>query len=478
MNVFDSDSQLNLPKLIALLAYPVALSRLFQALASIIDIAMVGGLGAAATAAVGTGRQLIFISEMVMISVISGAMAITAQVSGQGSGYPVTTILRHAFLLLLVLSLVLGTLGYLATPWLLRLVGAQGEVFRLGVEYMHVFFAGLWAMALSHIIVNIMQASGDTLTPLFIVATINILHVIGNFVFINGLGLVPAMGVRGAALGQVASRFVGLIVGLAIVYSGGYRINMRKETSLALEWPLLRRIFRIGLPITIQGLSRNGAAVVLLRIISGTPVATVGLAAFAIGSRLSQFAFFGANAFSTVALILVGQSLGAGQSKEAETRGWVTSRFSMVFMSIIGLIFFFFARPLVALFTSDPAVIGSGVLFVRMLALAQPFVAMTQALSGALQGAGDTRPPLYYTLIAQWIISIPLAYLLTFTFNVGVLGVWIAVTISPILQSLLTTNKYRSGSWKQHYARGAMPVPPIPVTAHTIPIGGSSEQQE
>ena len=478
MDVLEADSKLNLPRMVARLAYPVALSRLFQALVGIIDIAMVGGLGAAATAAVGTGRQLVFISEMMMISVISGAMAITAQVGGQGSGYAVTTVLRHAFLVLLVFSLVLGALGYLATPWLLHLVGAQGEVFTAGVEYMHIFFAGLWAMALSHIIVNIMQASGDTLTPLFIVAAINILHIAGNYVFINGLGIIPAMGVRGAALGQVASRFVGLLLGLAIVYSGAYRINMRTETSLKLEWSLLRRIFRIGLPITMQGLSRNGAAVVLLRVISGTPAATVGLAAFAIGSRLSQFAFFGANAFSTVALILVGQSLGAGQSKEAETRGWVTLRFSLVLMSIIGLFFFFFAEPLVTFFSDDPAVIASGTLFVRLLAIAQPFIAMTQALSGALQGAGDTRPPLYYTLIAQWFFSIPLAYLLSFTFDFGVIGVWIAVTISPILQGVLTTNKYRSGSWKQHYARGAMPLHPIPVTTHVVPIGGSNEQDK
>lgn len=478
MTVLESDATPNLPKMIALLAYPVALSRLVQALVGIIDIAMVGGLGAAATAAVGTGRQLVFISEMMMISVISGAMAVTAQSMGQDSGYKITTVLRHAFMLLLVISLLLGAAGYLLTPWLLTLVGAEGEVFTLGVDYMHVFFLGLWAMALSHIISNIMQASGDTLTPFFIIASINVLHVVGNYLFINGFGFIPAMGVRGAALGQVSSRFAGLLIGLAIVYSGAYRINMRRERSLAVDWQLVRNIFRIGLPVTVQGLSRNGASIVLLRIIAGTPVATIGLAAFAIGSRLSQFAFFGANAFSTVALILVGQSLGAGKSKEAETRGWVTLRFSLVLMSIIGLIFFFFARPLAAFFTDDPAVIDAGMQFIRMLALAQPFIAITQALSGALQGAGDTRPPLYYTLIAQWIISIPLAYLLTFTFSFGVVGVWIAVMISPIVQGLLTANKYRSGSWKQHYARGATTVQPIPATTQLIPTGGSHERDE
>lgn len=452
-DVVERHPTASLPKLIAVLAYPVALSRLFQALVGIIDIAMVGGLGAAATAAVGTGRQLVFISEMMMLSIISGAMAVTAQVTGQEGGYRATTVLRHAFILLLVVSLVLGALGYLATPLLLRLVGAQGEVFSLGVDYMHIFFAGLWAMALSHIISNIMQASGDTLTPFFIIAAINVMHVIGNYIFINGFGDIPAMGVRGAALGQVSSRFFGLLLGLGIVYSGVYRINMRQERSLAIDWQLVRRIFRIGIPVTVQGLSRNGASIVLLRIIASAPAATIGLAAFAIGTRLSQFAFFGANAFSTVSLILVGQSLGAGESSQAEQRGWVTLRFSLVLMTLIGLVFLVFAQPLVDFFTDDPAVIAAGVQFVRMLAIAQPFIALMQAVSGALQGAGDTRPPLYYTLIAQWLIAIPLAYVLTFPLGLGMAGVWIAVVVSPMVQGVLVVNKFRSGSWKQHYAR-------------------------
>ncbi len=459
MTHVDNRTNVGLLKLIARLAYPLAVSRLFQALVGIIDIAMVGGLGAAATAAVGTGRQLVFIAEMMMLSVISGAMSVTAQASGKAGGHSPESILRHAFLLLLVLSLGLGLAGYFLTPALLLLVGAEGEVFTLGVDYMHIFFAGLWAMALSHIISNIMQASGDTLTPLFIIIFINVLHVVGNYVFINGLGFIPGLGVRGAALGQVTSRFLGLLAGLAIVYSGAYRLNMRGERSLALDWGLVRRILRIGLPVTVQGLSRNGAGLVILRIITAAPAATIGLAAFAIGSRLSQFAFFGANAFSTVALILVGQSLGAGEDAEVEARGWVTLRFSLVLMTVIGLGFFFFARPLVGFFTEDPAVIESGVLFVQMLALAQPFVALTQAMSGALQGAGDTRPPLYYTLFAQWLLSLPLAYLLTFTLDLGVVGVWVAIAVSPMVQGLLVTRKFRSGSWKQHYARAAMIVP-------------------
>ena len=440
-------------RLIVVLASPLALSRLVQALAGLIDIAMVGDLGAAATAAVGTGRQLVFIAEMMMVSILSGAQAVTAQVTGRGAWDQVTVVLRHAFLLLLTFSLVLGAAGYAATPWLLHLIGAEGEVFALSVAYMRVFFLGLWAMALSHIISNVMQASGDTLTPFFVITAINVLHVVFNYIFINGLGIIPAMGVRGAALGQTASRFTGLVIGLVIVYSGLYRINMRRERTLRPDWEMVRRILRIGLPVTVQGLSRNGASLIILRILASAPGATVGLAAFAIGSRLMQFSYFGAHAFSTVNLILVGQSLGAKSEREAERRGWATMWLSLAVMSSIGLAFFFLARPLVDFFTDDPAVIAAGVLFVRLLGIVQPFTALAEAMTGALQGAGDTRPPLHYTLLAQWLVSLPLAYLLTFPVGLGLTGVWIAVSISPILQGILVVNKFRSGSWKGHYAR-------------------------
>lgn len=439
-------------RLIVALALPVALSRLVQALAGLIDIAMVGDLGAAATAAVGTGRQLVFIAEMMMVSILSGAQAVTAQVTGQGTWDQVTVVLRHAFLLLLTFSIILGAAGYALTPWLLWLIGAEGEVLTLGIAYMRVFFLGLWAMALSHIINNVMQASGDTLTPFFVITTINILHVIFNYLFINGVAFIPALGVSGAALGQTASRFAGLLIGLVIVYSGRYRINMRRERTLRPDWEMVRRILRIGLPVTVQGLSRNGASLIILRILASAPSATVGLAAFAIGSRLMQFSYFGAHAFSTVNLILVGQSLGGGNEREAERRGWTTMRLSLIVLSVIGLVFFFLARPLVDFFTDDPAVIAAGVLFVRLLGIIQPFTALAEAMTGALQGAGDTRPPLRYTLLAQWLVSLPLAYLLTFPLGLGLTGVWIGVSISPILQGILVVYKFHSGSWKQHYA--------------------------
>jgi putative MATE family efflux protein len=435
-------------KLILLLAYPVAFSRILQALAAIIDIAMVGGLGAAATAAVGTSRQLIFIAEMLMVSVITGAMAVTAQYIGQGLTGKAAAVLQQSFVVLAAISILLGIMGYFASPALLSLVGAEGEVWALGLDYMQLFFVGLWAMALSHLIISVMQASGDTLTPFFIFTAVNILHIVGNHIFINGLDPIPALGVRGAALGQIGSRVIGLLIGLTIIYSGWYRIDMRRQPALVIDWLLIRRIMGIGLPVTMQGLLKNGASILFLRVIATTPSATLGLAAFAIGSRLAQFALLVANAFATVALILVGQSLGAGHNRAAERRGWMTLQLSLVVMVVIGIIFFVFARPLVAFFSSDPAVIQTGVWFVRILALSQPFIALGQVLAGALQGAGDTRPPLYYTLISQWLIGLPLAYVLTFSLGLGLTGVWVAVAISPVAQGILTVNKFRSGSWK------------------------------
>lgn len=448
MDAYASVPNRILIKVIWGLAYPVALGRMFQAAAGFIDIAMVGSLGPAPTAAVGVGRQIVFIAEITMLGVIVGAQALVARAVGQGDSRQVSLVVRQALVLGAGVSLAFGTVGALLAEVLLRLVGAEGEVLSLGVIYTRIFFAGIFANMLSHIVINVLQAAGESGVAFYIVSAINVLHIIFGYTFIYGLGPLPGLGVAGAALGMVASRLVGWFIGMAILATRRWQVGLLPGTSYRPDLRLMGRIVRVGVPVALQGLGRSGASLIFLRILAAAPAATVGLAAFAIGTRMEQMSLFVASAFSVAALALVGQSLGAQQPEEAERRGWIAAWLAIAALSALGLVYFVFADPFIALFTPDPAVRVAGAIYLRILALAQPFLALGYVMSGGLQGAGDTRSPFYLTLATQWLLYLPLTYLLVVSAGWGTTGAWWATALTAAAQAVLLAWAFRRGQWK------------------------------
>ena len=151
-----------------------------------------------------------------------------------------------------------------------------------------------------------------------------------------------------------------------------------------------------------------------------------------------------------VATTLVGQAQGAGDSKEAERRGWMTGLIGAVAMSAVGVVLFAFAPQIIALFNeaADPLVAEAGIAYLRINAIVEPFLALSLVIRGALDGAGDTKPPLYYTIIAQWLVRLPLSYVLVMVQGVGVIGAWYALAISTVIQGVLTAYRFRSNKWK------------------------------
>lgn len=440
---------LSLAKAVWLLAYPILFGRLVQVLATLIDIAMVGRLGAAATAAVGMGRQLTLFWELGMAGVAVGAMALTARFIGERSPENVSLVARQSLVLGALTSLFLGGLGALFSQRLLSLLGAEGEVLVLGTAYTRVYFAGFFFLMTSYLTWGLLQGAGDTLTALYIVVLINVLHVVFDYLFIYGVGILPPMGSTGAALGTIVSRLVGMFVGLAVLYSRRFRVTLLPQTSYRPDWRMMWRILRIGVPVSMQGLVTSGALLLFLRILATAPAATIGLAAYAIGLRLERISFFTASAFSVAALSLVGQSLGVDKVEKAYRSGWAAAGLGVFAVAIVGLALFFLARPIIALFTNDLQVIRAGANYLRIVAIAQPFVALTRIVSGALQGAGDTKPLLRYAVITQWLISLPLAYLLIFPLGLGVSGAWYAIAVPTVLQGLLVASRFHGGSWEK-----------------------------
>jgi putative MATE family efflux protein len=436
------------------LAFPVVLANLLQATVGIVDIWMVSRLGTQATAAVGMSRQLVVVVIISTAGVGIGTRTMVAQFTGAGRQDMVSRVVAQSIVVMLLLSVVVCTLGVLFGPTLLQLVGADAEITALGAPYIRLFFALCIVMIFNFMFNAMLQGAGDMKTPLAIMAFINVIHLFLNYVFIYGMGPFPAMGVTGAALGTMTARFVGAMLGLGVLFSGRFAVKLAWGTSFRPDWELIRRLLRIGIPVAIQNTVRTLANIGFLWVVTNSAVAGLGrqanVAAYTVGLQSEAFSFMPAMALSIVATTLVGQAQGAGDSREAERRGWMTGLIGAAAMSTVGVVLFVFAPQIIALFNEagDPLVAEAGIAYLRINAIVEPFLALSLVMRGALDGAGDTKPPLYYTIIAQWLVRLPLSYVVVIVLGVGVTGAWYALAISTVIQGVLTAYRFRSNKWK------------------------------
>ncbi len=432
------------------LAFPVILTNLLMTLVNIVDVFMVGRLGPVEIAAVGMSNTVRMLVMVGILSVTAGAMALAAQAKGAQDPERLSFVAKQTLSLTLFLGAALSVLGYFAAEPLLTFLNSGGNplAVTLGTAYLKLLFLGTVFLVGNFAVSSLMQGAGDTVTPLFLSGGINLLNILFNYLFIFGPGPLPELGVTGAALGTVSARLLGVAAGLAVLYSGknvvrffpgGYRPNP------AMFWDILK----IGVPSGLQGVVRNSAQLLVIRIVTSTAAGTFGAAALAIGLQIESLAFMPGLAINVAATSLVGQSLGAWQVDQAKARGNAAILLGVLVMTLIGVPLLLFAPALVRLFdpSAQETVVAAGSSYLRVNGLALPILAVAMVVNGALRGAGDTRPGLVGNILGRWLTVVPLAYLLAHGLNFGVTGVWWSLAAGTTVSALYVLRRWRSGEW-------------------------------
>lgn len=432
------------------LAFPVIIANLLQSLVNVADIFLAGRLGPIEIAAVGMGSSVRMLVLVGILAVTAGSMSLAAQARGAGDDRELSDVARQSLALAVLLSIVLGVVGFFAAEPILRFLNSGGDprAVELGAVYLKILFVATPFLALNFTVNSLLQGAGDTVTPLYLSAGMNVLNVILSYLLMFGPGPLPALGVAGAALGTGLARAAASTAGIAFFYSGRKPIRMLGGSF----WPqadMFRQILSIGLPSGLQGIARNGAQVLVLRIVTSTAAGTYGASALAIGLQIESLAFMPGLAVSVAATSLVGQSLGAWQISEARARGNAALALGALLMSGIGAVLFVFAPQLVRLFdpTAHPTVVDAGTSYLRINALSQPILAVAMIRNGALRGAGDTRPGLIGTIVGRLLIVVPLAWLLAFPVGLGVDGVWWALFAGTSIQAAWVALRWINGKW-------------------------------
>lgn len=442
----------SLLKKIFKLALPVMLSNLLQSLVVAVDTFMVGRLGELEIAAVGMSNIVRILFLVMVLSVGGGAMSLVAQAKGARDPERMSFVSRQSVSAGILLSFVLMVLGLLLGEPVLRFANSGGDprAIELGTAYLQIIFLGMPFLVLNMVFSRMMQGAGDTLTPLWITGGINLLNIFFNYCFIFGIGIIPAFGLTGAAIGTVLSRAIGVAIAFAVVLSGRNIIKLGKG-SYKPDIPMFRDIFGIGLPSGIQGIFRNGGHLLVLSIVTSTSAGSLGAAALAIGMNVEALAAMPVLGLNVASTNLVGESLGKWQVAQARRQGNFAVILGLIVMAVLSLPLIIFAPAIIRFFAPDAGetLMQAGTTYLRIRTPFQLGTAVAMVGNGSLRGAGDTRPGMYSTLFTRGGLSAILAWLFAFPLGLDILGVWYALAIGLLLDGVYIWVRWRSKVWER-----------------------------
>jgi len=430
------------------LAWPVIIANFLQVLATTIDLVMVGRIGVAEVAAVGVGGNLVFFTFTVMIGVTSGTIALVARATGARRPRQADHFLFQSLVaggLLSIPMLVVGVVfaSDIVAPF--SPPAGESTVRALAADYVAIIFFSTPALFVIFIGTAALRAAGDTKTPLIIGAIENVVNFAINYTLIFGNFGFPALGVRGAAIGTSLAYFTGAMLFLGLFVDHRVRVGIHRERPLA-NWSTIRRVLRIGIPAAAEQFAFQIG--ILLWIVMIVSFGEAAIAAHQIGLRVQSFAFMPGLGLSIASSALVGQNLGAKNPDRAERSARESTKMSIAVMGAIALFNFAFA-PWIALAFAEPGeAIDLAVTFIRLHATSIPAVGLFFTLSGSLRGAGDTRWPLYASVLGTYAVRLPLSFLLGYTLSLGLVGVWVALPVEYYLRSVIVAQRFNSGAWK------------------------------
>lgn len=429
------------------LAWPSILANVFQTAYGIVNIILVGRLGTEAIAAVGFGNVVLFLQFSALIGISVGTTALVARFFGANTRSDADHVTRQSIILGLVGSILTAApLMIFARPIML-LLNAQPDVVPLAAGYMNIILLSSPMLFIMVVVMAAFRGAGDALTPLYIVAITTVINIVAAWLLIFGIGPFPALGVFGAAWATVLSRVVAIALSHAYLARSPLAQSLKGGWKPDYQW--FSRILKVGVPAAFQALLRTFGFSIYYGIIGRTAQATAAIAALTVGLQAESLAFMPGFAFSIAATSLVGQNLGANQPQRAEKSGWISAGQGVLIMSLMGVAFFVYAEQFVRIFTDAPDVLPLAVLYLRIQAVTQPFLALGMVLTGALQGAGETRIPAFLTLITMWIIRIPLTWWLAVSpGELGAVGGWIGMAVTTVIGGILTTAYFKWGKWR------------------------------
>lgn len=418
------------------LAIPATIENILQTAVGFIDALMISKIGLVAVTAVGIANTILNVYLALFIALGVGTSALIAQKIGAKREPEAQIITNQSVLLTVVISLLLALVSVLFGSPLLRIMGASDQILQESLTFFVIVGGGALFMGLMTIFGSILRATGDTKSPMKVSVVVNIGNIVIDYILIFGLGPIPALGVLGTAIGTVLSR----VLGCWLLYR---KVQLSKSP---LDWPTLfvssnyRPLVNLSIPATLERLVMRLGQVLYFGLIVSISAKT--FAAHSIAGNIESFTYMPAYGLTTAATTLVGNAIGARDPQQAKRYGYTAAKYGVIFMSLLGVILFFGAPLFASLFTKDQEALRQIVIALRIDAFAQPGLAISLITTGALQGMGDTKSPLYSTAFGMWGIRVVGVIVFSKYLGLGIAGIWLSIAIDLYLRSLFLVYKF------------------------------------
>jgi len=443
------------------LAWPMIVSSVLNMLGPTIDMIWVGGLGSDAIAGVGVAGIAVGLVMSAIMGLSMGMRAMIARFIGARDHRSANHVALQAFVLSAAISLIVAMIGLFYTESIMRLFDLEEAVTLIGTSYLRIVFLGALVMIVRMMCESAIQSAGDAVTPMWISVVFRALHVVLCPFLVLGWWIFPQLGVDGAAYTNIISQSLGLVLSLWVLVAGRSIYFDRTRKRFRLGWGRMKlvtknfrvdpgiiwRIIRIGIPSGIMGMQGALGAFFLIKIMG--PFGTYAVAAHTIVSRVEMIIFMPIVGLGMAAGILAGQNLGAGQPGRAETSGWRAIVMALAFMAVCCLALLLGAEGIMRIFNSETELVEMGGIFLRIGAVGYFMIGFVIVMQFCISGAGDTIPPMVFSLMMVWMLQIPLAYLLPDATGLGIYGVRWAIVISIAVSGVAYTVYFKLGRWKQ-----------------------------
>lgn len=449
------------------LTLPIIAEQAFLMIMGVINAIMAGQLGKEAVSAIGMVDSInnIFIAFFSALAV--GGTVVVAQYSGQRNYRSANEAARHTIFSGVLLSIVITIILFIFRHGIIDILfgSAEPDVVNNSIIYLAITLLTYPLIALTSVACGVLRGAGDTKTPMKVTIIMNFFNIILSYVLIYGLKLgsthfmleIPALGVRGAAYGIAAARTIGAVLITLVLFKGSKIIKLTIDRAFRPDFEMLRCIFGVGLPASVESLLFNGGKLIMQVFIVGMGTASIA-ANYVAGSVFGLINIPGA-ALSIAATTLIGQHMGRGEKEEARETSMYLVKITSICLLIACAVIFPLAPLMASAYTSNAAsnaasnaeVIKIAAFLIRTSVVTMPLLwAVSFLLPAALKGAGDARYTMVVSVASMWIFRITMGYIIGIPLKQGVAGIWYGMYIDWLVRGIFFYTRLKRGKWMKN----------------------------
>lgn len=429
------------------LTWPIFLEVFLFMLMGIADTFMLSAVSDNAVSGVGAANQYIHIAILILEVVGNGAAIVVSQYLGSRRYIEASKISGLAVTLNLGVGIVLSIGFVIFSKSIMAGMNLEGEVLDFANQYLMIVGGGIFLQALINALAAIIRVHGYTKQTMFVSLGMNIVHVIGNYALIFGKFGFPELGVQGAAISSVVSRFIALIVFFWLLYQVmEYRVQVSYYFTISKEY--VGKILKIGLPSAFEQILYQGCQIVFLYY--ATYLGAEALAARQYAVNISMFTYLFAVAIGMGTAIIVGRFVGANEKEEAYKSVWYSVKRAFIFTLVMVAVVITFRHPLMSLFTDNEEIIKIGASVLVLSIILETGRTLNIVIINSLRAAGDATFPVIMGALSMVMMSVPLGYLFVFVLDMGLPGIWLAIAADEWLRGIIMFFRWKSRKWEKY----------------------------